>query len=388
MKAEIISTGDEVITGMIDDTNTSWLSQQLLSLGIQVTRRSTVGDDLNDLIDVLSERSKYCDLIIFNGGLGPTTDDNTTTAVCKVLNTSPVLLDFWLERIKEWHRAKGRAMPESNKKQAFIPNGATYIDNTCGTACGYRVKINKAISFFTPGVPSELKVMFEKEILPYIKDHLLDGSKTMVKRLFTFGISESLLQDKIAKYNFDKSIVIGYRAYYPTIELKIIAHNSSKELFSKAISTIKSIIKDYEYLEESDDISNAIKELDPLKRFCIFDNATEGLLGTNMSTALNVDTVIATADKYKEIYKELLNSRDHDCTIILDRDDENDGVYFYIFDKKQNINKRFYVKLNISIKSRKKHAYALFCEILTYQLLKEGKISLHPDNATLENRDI
>ena len=125
MKAEIISTGDEVITGMIDDTNTSWLSQQLLSLGIQVTRRSTVGDDLNDLIDVLSERSKYCDLIIFNGGLGPTTDDNTTTAVCKVLNTSPVLLDFWLERIKEWHRAKGRAMPESNKKQAFIPNGAT-----------------------------------------------------------------------------------------------------------------------------------------------------------------------------------------------------------------------------------------------------------------------
>ena len=109
MKAEIISTGDEVITGMIDDTNTSWLSQQLLSLGIQV-RIFTVGDDLNDLIDVLSIRSKYCDLIIFNGGLGPTTDDNTTTAVCKVLNTSPVLLDFWLERIKEWHRAKGRKL--------------------------------------------------------------------------------------------------------------------------------------------------------------------------------------------------------------------------------------------------------------------------------------
>ena len=212
----------------------------------------------------------------------------------------------------------------------------------------------------------------------------------MVKRLFTFGISESLLQDKIAKYNFDKSIVIGYRAYYPTIELKIIAHNSSKELFSKAISTIKSIIKDYEYLESlSYDISNAIKELDPLKRFCIFDNATEGLLGTNMSTALNVDTVIATADKYKEIYKELLNSRDHDCTIILDRDDENDGVYFYIFDKKQNINKRFYVKLNISIKSRKKTRLCAFLRNFNLSAFKkEGKISLHPDNATLENRDI
>ena len=75
LKVELISTGDEVITGMIDDTNASWLCQELLALGIQVQRRSTIGDNLDDLVNILNERSQQCDLIFFNGGLGPTTDD-------------------------------------------------------------------------------------------------------------------------------------------------------------------------------------------------------------------------------------------------------------------------------------------------------------------------
>lgn len=84
IRVELISTGDEVITGMIDDTNASWLCQELLNMGIQVQRRSTIGDNLDDLTAILTERSQYCDLIFFNGGLGPTTDDCTTDAVCKL----------------------------------------------------------------------------------------------------------------------------------------------------------------------------------------------------------------------------------------------------------------------------------------------------------------
>ena len=178
LKVELISTGDEVITGMIDDTNASWLCQELLTLGIQVQRRSTIGDNLEDLITILKERSQHCDLIFFNGGLGPTTDDCTTEAVCKALDTKSILLEHWLKHIEAWHKSHNRIMPSSNIKQAYIPMGASFIDNTCGTACGYMVKINKALCFFTPGVPSEFKEMYLKQIKPYLQSNIINDSLT------------------------------------------------------------------------------------------------------------------------------------------------------------------------------------------------------------------
>ncbi len=381
MRVELISTGDEVITGLIDDTNASWLSQEFLALGIQIHCRSTVGDKVEDLIEILEERSKKADLIIFNGGLGPTSDDNTTKAVCSILNVEDELSPQWLERIKQWHKKRNREMPESNVKQARIPKGATLIDNANGTACGYRVKINNAICIFTPGVPSELKQMFSDEIKPYIVGSYLSDSLTKVKRFFTFGISESLLQDKISEISLAENIVLGYRAYYPTIELKIISHGANDNTFNETVEKIREFAKSYIYLEDEGDLPKTISNIVKGSSFVIFDNVTEGLLGVKLAEYTSVMTVLATTQQFDGRYAKILGFEQHKYAIILDRDVKTSGIHLYINDNVVHKDYHFYVDLDVTIKKYKKDAYALISMIILYQLITNGEVSIKPENS-------
>lgn len=171
MIIEIITTGDEVLTGFTVDTNASWLSQQLLENGWQVRRRQTVGDRMDDLTDVLHERSLIADVIIFNGGLGPTSDDKTTDAVSEVAHVPQELNEGWLANMELKFANRGRAMPISNRKQAMLPQGATVLDNPIGTACGFKLKINNAVCYFTPGVPNEFKQMVQQQIIPICSNY-------------------------------------------------------------------------------------------------------------------------------------------------------------------------------------------------------------------------
>ena len=383
MKVELISTGDEVITGMIDDTNASWLCQELLSLGVQVTRRTTVGDALDDLVIALEERSREADVIIFNGGLGPTTDDATTEAVCRVLGVQPVLLEDWLEHIREWHRQKNREMPESNQKQALIPEGAEMIVNPFGTACGYHVRINRAHCFFTPGVPQELNAMFSDTIRPYLLTHFLNDSQTVVKRLFTFGSTESGLQDKIGAASFPEHIVIGYRACYPTIEIKIIGHAAAQADFEAAVATVKGIIGDYIYLEDEGNLPEEIKKFTGEDSFVIFDNVTEGLLGVQLAQNLSVRTVLATNLAFESRHASILGFENHTYALVLDRDVDSGGVHILLNNNKLRKDCHFFVNLDVLTKERGKKAYALITQIIFYQLLTLKTVSLRPDNSVL-----
>ncbi len=243
MQLEIITTGDEIMTGMVTDTNVSWLCQELLNLGVQAARRSTVGDSLEDLTAVISERSQEADLIIVNGGLGPTSDDNTTVAAAKAAGVKLVRHDEWVQKIRAWCDERHRPMLDTNLKQADLPEGATMIDNPCGTACGYYLKIKKALCFFTPGVPREFKAMMTDSILPKIKTEVIGDNNTKVKRLFLFGVGESKLQAMMNTLSIPESITLGYAAGYPLLELKLICHNAKDEEFNQALSAIRDTVK-------------------------------------------------------------------------------------------------------------------------------------------------
>ena len=151
MIIEIISTGDEVLTGFTQDTNASWLSQRLLELGWQVRRRHTVGDRMDDLVDIMRERSQVADVLLINGGLGPTSDDKTTEAAALAAGVSLELRDEWLAELQQKYQSRGRVMPQSNRKQALLPQGAMLIPNPVGTACGFALTIGRARCYFTPG---------------------------------------------------------------------------------------------------------------------------------------------------------------------------------------------------------------------------------------------
>lgn len=221
LNVEMLSTGDEVLHGQIVDTNAAWLADFFFNQGLPLTRRNTVGDDLDALVAILRERSEQADVLIVNGGLGPTSDDLSALAAATAKGEGLILHPEWLETITRFFAERGRPMAESNRKQAEIPASAEMINNPVGTACGFAVELNRCLMFFTPGVPSEFKVMVEQEILPRLRQRFTLPDPPVCLRLTTFGRSESELAQSLNPLTLPPGVVMGYRSSMPIIELKL-----------------------------------------------------------------------------------------------------------------------------------------------------------------------
>ncbi|EPY4973719.1 nicotinamide mononucleotide deamidase-related protein YfaY [Klebsiella quasipneumoniae] len=221
LNVEMLSTGDEVLHGQIVDTNAAWLADFFFNQGLPLTRRHTVGDDLDALVAILRERSEQADVLIVNGGLGPTSDDLSALAAATAKGEGLILHPEWLETMTRFFAERGRPMAESNRKQAEIPASAEMINNPVGTACGFAIQLNRCLMFFTPGVPSEFKVMVEQEILPRLRQRFTLPEPPVCLRLTTFGRSESELAQNLNPLTLPPGVVMGYRSSMPIIELKL-----------------------------------------------------------------------------------------------------------------------------------------------------------------------
>ncbi len=221
LKIAMISTGEEVLYGDIVDTNAAWLSRVFYQHGFAITHRSTIGDNVEAIQQEIAHLSHGYDIVIVNGGLGPTTDDLSTTAAAKAAGVGLILSPLWLERMQLRYRELGREMPESNLKQAMLPEGANLVDNPIGTACGYYMTLNRATLFFTPGVPKEFKMMVEDQIIPRLQQWNENIEARECSRLFTFGLSESGINDQLAEIQLPSDYEIGYRSSLPFIEVKL-----------------------------------------------------------------------------------------------------------------------------------------------------------------------
>ena len=230
MRIEIISTGDEIVTGLVVDTNAAWLSALLLEQGWQVRRRLTVGDNLADLKAALQESASRAEVVLVCGGLGPTADDLTAQAAAEAFGQPLTLFPDWLATMAERYASRGRTMAQSNTKQAWLPRDCEILDNPVGTACGFVVSHpashGQSRLFFTPGVPFEFKQMVCEQILPRLKALAGEETDTELRRFYTFGISESALSDKLDAAPWPAGIELGYRSSMPLIELKLIGHGA------------------------------------------------------------------------------------------------------------------------------------------------------------------
>ena len=221
LNVEMLSTGDEVLHGQIIDTNAAWLADFFFNQGLPLTRRNTVGDDLDALVAILRERSEQADVLIVNGGLGPTSDDLSALAAATAKGEGLILHPEWLETMTRFFAERGRPMAESNRKQAEIPASAEMINNPVGTACGFAIQLNRCLMFFTPGVPSEFKVMVEQEILPRLRQRFTLPDPPVCLRMTPFGRSESELAQSLNPLTLPPGVVMGYRSSMPIIELKL-----------------------------------------------------------------------------------------------------------------------------------------------------------------------
>jgi len=202
MLAVIISIGDELVLGQTVDTNSAWLSQQLLPLGITVAEHITVGDDQNAIVAALQRVQTQADIILVTGGLGPTKDDLTRSALAQLLNVELELHQPSLDRIKHFFDLRGRTMSSANDIQALIPKGCEVIDNNLGTAPGIFAHLKNALAFFLPGVPNEMSGMFETVVKDKLHSLLsLEAVKQVIvcRILRIFGTGESNVAEMLGE---------------------------------------------------------------------------------------------------------------------------------------------------------------------------------------------
>lgn len=235
----MLSTGDEVLHGQIIDTNAAWLADVLFQQGLPMTSRSTVGDSLEALVSALQERSQIADVLIVNGGLGPTSDDLSSLAAATASGTALVLHEEWLQKMEAWFAGRGRVMAASNRKQAEIPENAELVDNPVGTACGFALQLNRCLMFFTPGVPSEFKVMVEQQIIPRLKSRFELPKPPICLRLTTFGRGESDLAAELEGIVLPEGVTMGYRSSMPIIEIKLTGPAAQRTAMEQAWQQVR-----------------------------------------------------------------------------------------------------------------------------------------------------
>ena len=204
MKAEIISIGNEILSGLTVNTNATWIAQKFKSVGLEVHWVTTISDTAGEIENALKIASNRAEVIAVTGGLGPTPDDITKATICKFFNTKLVLHQETLEYVKKIFEGRHLKMPDVNIDQAMVPELAKPLQNPLGTAPGLQFEINNKLYFFMPGVPHEMKNLvdiyvlnkvMEKYNLPKIKTFLFRTTSIAESRLF------EMLKPVLAKYS-------------------------------------------------------------------------------------------------------------------------------------------------------------------------------------------
>lgn len=232
---EIIAIGDELSTGQRLDTNSQWLGHHLTNMGLYVQYHSTVADDVNAIANIVRTACKRSKFIIVTGGLGPTADDLTRAALAQAVDQPLVENKAALQHIISLFERRGREMAPNNRIQAMFPKNATVIHNEEGTAPGVDIIVashdHKARVFCLPGVPAEMKLMFDSHVLSAIQQDI-PGTPQITQHyvLKTFGMGESNLEHKLPEFfQRDRRPVVGITASDATITLRIQATAETTE---------------------------------------------------------------------------------------------------------------------------------------------------------------
>ncbi|QTA85009.1 competence/damage-inducible protein A [Desulfonema magnum] len=237
MIAEIISTGDEIRSGALVDSNSAHIAQKLEETGLEVVRHTCVGDDPDMLEAVFREIGGRSDIAVVTGGLGPTTDDLTAQAAANAAGVSLAVDNTALSSVEAFFKQRNFSMSPSNKKQAMLPEGADCLYNPVGSAPGFVLKIGNCQFFFVPGVPFEMRKMISDSVLPRI-EKLQGGNRNfcMVKTISTFGLTESATGERLAGLTEEfPGIRLGLRAKFPEIQVKLYANGEDEDTLGELI---------------------------------------------------------------------------------------------------------------------------------------------------------
>jgi nicotinamide-nucleotide amidase len=243
MRAEIITTGTELLLGQIDDTNATYLARQLRDLGIDVFYRTTVGDNEIRIAQALEQALARADLVITSGGLGPTVDDVTREAVARATGRPLVLYPDLLAQIESFFARFGSAMGDNNRRQAHLPEGSIPIENPVGTAPGFIVEDKQGAIITLPGVPRELYYLMEHAVVAYLLRRLGRRDVLVTRILRTVAVGESSIDQAIADLEVSANPTVGLAAHPGQTDVRIVAKAATQAEAEALVSDFEARIR-------------------------------------------------------------------------------------------------------------------------------------------------
>src|ERR687893_1352974 len=234
--AEIVTIGTEMLLGDLVDTNTAWISQRLAALGVSMYRHTTVGDNTDRIIGALRDAASKADLVVTTGGLGPTSDDLTNACIGALTGRPMVEYPEARRHIDEKFARFGREPTPSNYKQAIFPEGSKLIPNPVGTAMGAMLELNGALVATFPGVPGEMRRMFEATLESLIKER---SEGAIVSRTLWFtGIGESALAEQVQDLLDASDPTVAPLAGQGKVRLRVTSRANTPEEAAKKIAPV------------------------------------------------------------------------------------------------------------------------------------------------------
>lgn len=315
-EVELITIGDELLLGFTIDTNGAFIAQKLAEQGIAITRRTAVGDTMDAIVDAVREALDRTGAVITTGGLGPTSDDLTRDAVARVFGRELRLDEIHVAWMRErWRKRFGREMPESNHRQAMIPDGARKLENRHGSAPGVWIEDDQGRwVVMLPGVPRELRGMTEDTLLPLLRDRGTGGQVIKSLTLRTTGVAESLLADKldgnVSLSEAKDRLSLAYLPGIDGVDLRVTVREKNAAAADRALaqvaSAIRSAVGESIYGENGDDLARVLLDQCRSKnlKIAVAESCTGGLLGARItaipgSSDVFVGGVIAYSNEVK-----------------------------------------------------------------------------------------
>jgi competence/damage-inducible protein CinA-like protein len=285
---EIIAIGTELLLGEIQDTNTQYLARAVRDAGIDLYRATLIGDNAQRIAEAIRDAVERSDIVITTGGLGPTVDDPTRQAVALAANTELQFRQELWDQILSRFQRYGRPASENNRRQAFIPLGATWIENPVGTAPAFYIEIDNSIVISLPGVPREMEYLFENSILPLLRKKYDLHQMILTHVLHVSGVGESKVDELIGDLELLSNPTVGLLAHPGQIDIRIAAKaNSRKEaesMIQPVAQTIQQRLGNSIYGAGSDTLESIVasKLLSNQKKLVILTSGMDDSLVTQL----------------------------------------------------------------------------------------------------------
>ena len=240
--AEIITIGTEILLGDIVDTNAQYLALALRGAGIDLYRKTTVGDNPQRIAQAIQQSLERCQVIITTGGLGPTVDDPTREAVALALGVEAEFRPELWEQIQSRFQRFNRVPTENNRRQAYIPCGAIAVENPVGTAPSFIVEAGDHVIIALPGVPREMEYLMKNAILPYLRQHYHLKGTIKNRILHTAGVGESQIDDLIGDLETLSNPTVGLAAHSGQVDVRITAKADSEAEADQLIQPVENTL--------------------------------------------------------------------------------------------------------------------------------------------------